>query len=151
MCLIVDANVVAITLSEQPSPDFAPILAALRSGEATLVYGGKLTEEYSRVGHVLRLLAALDRAGRARQLPSAAISVEVEVLRQLGRCCSNDLHVIAIARLGRVRLLCSRDKPLHQDFRNKDLLDNPRGNIYQDPSHLHLLRAHCTGCAYCAR
>lgn len=151
MCLIVDANVVGVTLTEQPAPDFAPILAALRTGGATVVYGGKLTEEYARVGHVLRLLAALDRSGRARQLSSAAISAEVDVLRQLGRCCSNDLHVIAIARLGRVRLLCSRDKPLHQDFRNKDLLDNPRGNIYQDPSHVHLLRAHCADCAFCGR
>ena len=143
MCLIVDANVAGVTLCDNPAPDFAPILAALRDGTATLVHGGQLTQEYARIGHVLRLVLALDRAGRARQLSPEEVSAEVRRLSQTGRCCSNDLHIIAIARLARVRLLCSHDKLLHEDFRNKELLDSPRGNIYQDPSHAHLLRQHC--------
>src|SRR4051812_21008296 len=112
MCLIVDANVASSTFAPEPAPEFKPILDALRSGEATAVYGGKLTEEYAKLGPVRRFIAALDRAGRARQVPAAQIEAEMVSLQVSGSCRSNDHHILAIARVGRVRLLCSRDQAL---------------------------------------
>ncbi len=143
MCLIVDANVATKVLAAEPSPDFAPVHEALLAGRAKIVYGGLLTNEYARLGAVRRFVAQLDRAGRARQLPRGAVDTETARLAAAGQCRSNDHHVIAIARLGGVRLLCSRDQALHADFTDKALVDDPRGNVYQNPTHTHLIRRHC--------
>jgi hypothetical protein len=144
MCLIIDANVAGQLFAEgDVRTAFAPVLRALIGGDAKAVYGGKLTDEYRRLATFWRYLAALDRAGLARQLPREAVLAETERLESERRCRSNDHHVIAIARVGRVRLLCSYGTTLHEDFKDKALLDDPRGSIYQDPSQAHLIREHC--------
>ena len=43
---------------------------------------------------------------------------------------SNDFHIIALAQLAGARMLYSRDRELHQDFRNSKLVDRPRGKVY---------------------
>ena len=53
-----------------------------------------------------------------------------EKLLQEERCRSNDTHVIALAQISGARLLYSNDKDLHVDFKNKRLIDEPRGKIY---------------------
>jgi hypothetical protein len=58
---------------------------------------------------------------------------------------SNDPHVIALARASGARTLCSRDRELHKDFKNPALVNDPRGSVYQSPSHRHLL-GHTSGC-----
>ena len=47
-----------------------------------------------------------------------------------GRCQSNDPHIIALAQVSGARLLYSNDKALQQDFKNQDLINNPKGKIY---------------------
>ena len=143
MCLIIDANVATHTFSSPPHSDFEPIRNALFQGQAYMVHGGRLTEEYSRIGKVVAALAVLDRAGRAKVIRSATLSVTEEKLRASGQCASNDFHIIALAQLSGARLLCSHDQLLHHDFTNKNLLSNPRGSIYQTPTHAHLIRRHC--------
>ena len=48
-------------------------------------------------------------------------------------CKSNDSHIIALAQLGGARLLYSNDGNLQQDFRDKRLVDKPRGKVYSTP------------------
>ena len=36
----------------------------------------------------------------------------------------------ALAKISGARLLYSNDKDLHQDFKDKNLIDNPRGRVY---------------------
>jgi hypothetical protein len=110
---------------------------------ARLVYGGKLVDEYNKNLAVRRMLAVLDRAGRTRRVDDDSIEKEIDMVTRIGSCISNDKHIIALARAGNVRLLCSHDKALHTDFTNKALLDKPRGNVYQNRRHKKLLERFC--------
>jgi hypothetical protein len=58
-------------------------------------------------------------------------------------CRSNDLHIIALARVARVGLLCSRDQALADDFTNRTLIANPRGRVYKYARHRTLLPQFC--------
>lgn len=51
-------------------------------------------------------------------------------LREIDLCVSDDEHIIALAQISGARLLYSNDGDLHKDFRNKNLIDNPRGKVY---------------------
>jgi hypothetical protein len=147
MCLIVDNNVVARVFDGLDDPDFGELFHCLfQSGSppVRIVYGGKLRREYLRSGKVQKLLVVLDRAGRARAVPDTDVDREEETVHASGLCISDDPHVIALARVGGVRVLCSHDQDLHEDFTNKRLLDGPRGKVYQGRRHRHLLVQACT-------
>lgn len=152
MCLIVDINVAEAVLLKKDDPDFKVVrqhLLAEKAPRALLAIGGMLAQEYAKNRDVARIVLALDRAGRTRTVPNDAIEVESEALRKLDICLSNDIHILALARAGRVRLLCSRDQDLHSDFCNKAILDNPRGKVYSAPSHDHLIVEFCKDCPFC--
>jgi hypothetical protein len=145
MCVIVDANLASAVFGDPTDADFVPVLHWLREGKGSVVYGGQLAEELRRVESARIFLAALNQAGGARPLKDEEVCVETKRLRKTGQVVSDDPHVIALARLSGARTLCSRDKTLHADFKNKRLIDNPRGAIYQDPSHWKHLR-HTSSC-----
>ncbi len=146
MCLIVDVNVVREVFSDTEEPDFADVRNALflsKSPVVKIVYGGLLREEYLRLEEVRRALVILDRAGRTHKISDADVEAETIAVETLSLCVSNDTHIIALARVAGVRLLCSRDKALHTDFNNKKLVDSPRGKVYQNASHKHLIKRFC--------
>lgn len=144
MCLIIDANFIAITLSPNPPPAAKPVWDALYFRKARGVYGGKLAIEYSKLRKFSRLIAQLDRAGVLRQVPSKDVESETKKVERLGHCVSNDSHIIGLARASGVRLLCSNDKALHTDFKNP-LLVAPVGHVYQNEAHSHLIEQFCRG------
>ena len=142
MCLILDANCLHKVF---PSTDkeFLPIKIALANGSAKLVYGGKkLLAEYKRVDSAWRMIVALDKAGRTRKVNDAEVDALESELEIAGQLQSDDPHVIALAKISGVRLLCSHDKNLHTDFTNPHLLQ-PRGNVYQEACHKKLIRQYC--------
>ena len=142
MCLIVDANVApAFFCTEEPA--YTPLWRAVVSGHCCIYYGGELRREYGKIDRAFRVLLNLDRAGRAKAFPDQPIDEITNDLKEAGVCTSNDEHVIALARISECRLLCSNDRALGDDFKNKDLLDKPRGSVYKNASHVHLLRKHC--------
>ena len=146
MCLIVDINVAHKVLLVSDDPDFKDVHICLFTNsnpKASLVYGGKLTDEYSTNHEIVKKLVELDRAGRARKVDDDHVNKEMEWIIQSELCKSDDEHIIALARVSSVRLLCSHDKDLHSDFTNKALLDKPRGKVYQKPRHKNLLRKFC--------
>lgn len=143
MCLILDANIVHHVFP-LPSPDFRPINRALLMKRARLAYGGRLTLEYNRIDWFRRLLVQLDRSGVAFQCDSGLVNAETARLERSGLCVSDDPHIIALAAVSRIRLLCSNDHDLHADFKNRALL-NPPGSVYQNSTHKHLLLEHCGG------
>jgi len=142
MCLIIDANVVHKIFPE-PTADFAPVHKAVVGGRARIVYGGELTREYQQMRHFHRLLLRLDQQGGARQVADSEVDAETARLHDAGLCASDDQHIVALARVSRVRLLCSEDDALTTDFRNPALLSHPRGSVYRRASHAHLIRRHC--------
>lgn len=60
-------------------------------------------------------------------------------------CRSNDLHVLALARVSGARTLCTADGDLRRDFKDSRLVARPKGSIYSRASHAHLLK-HSTSC-----
>lgn len=145
MCLIVDANVAKEVFSDTEESDFVELRKALlsKSPIVRVVYGGLLREELLRIAEVRRALVSLDRLGQVRQVSDAEVSQETSTVEGLALCVSNDVHIIALARVAEVRLLCSRDQALHTDFTNAELIKSPRGKVYQNASHQHLIWQFC--------
>lgn len=140
MCLIIDANSAASLFNQNQHPDAVPVFRWLEQGPGRLVYGGKLTDELSNNTKVGRWLLSLLRAGRATQIPSALIDVQIKAVQATGQCKSNDQHILGLARASGARLLFSRDQDLHADFTNRHLINTPRGSVYQKAGHQHLFR-----------
>lgn len=142
MCLILDANIVH-KVFPSPSDDFEPVLRALASGKAALVYGGELSREYQRTSGFLGFLRRLDQQGAAKQFPDTTVDRETEKIRRSGCCRSDDPHILALAVVSRARLLCSEDEALGEDFTDPSILARPRGHVYKRAEHSHLIREHC--------
>ncbi len=146
MCLIVDVNVAKNVFLVDDDPDFKYVherVFATSGMKVTLVYGGKLLDEYRRMPNVYRLLLELDRAGKTRKVSDADVNAECVTLEKADLCRSNDHHIIALARVGKVRLLCTDDADLIDDFNSKHPLDKPRGKVYTLDTHRALLRKAC--------
>lgn len=150
MCLIVDANVAAQTFAPEPASDFLPVWNALTRRQATAVFGGKLAREYYALKRHLRIIRELERSGRLRRIADATVNQVTNQLVQSAACGSDDEHIVALAQVSGVRLLCSHDHDLHMDFTNPKLL-RPPGRVYQNSSHTHLIRRYCGGGAAASR
>ncbi len=110
----------------------------------TKTKGGKLVfsnhepmeKELRKHREMQKYLFTMHGAGRAKRVPEEKVAQAMKEIQQSNnRLKSNDLHLLALAEAGDVKLLCSRDKKLHQDFKN--ILN---GQVYQDASHSHLLQ-----------
>jgi hypothetical protein len=145
--VIIDANLVTLIFREPPHEDFLPVFNWLHDEQrdGRLVFGGKLAVELNQVRGARRYLRALLQAGRAILIPNGEVSIEEKRVIRTGLCKSDDPHVIALARISGARTLCSCDKDLHDDFKNRRLISRPRGSVYQNPRHVHLLR-HTRSC-----
>ncbi len=104
-----------------------------------MIGGAKQKAEYQRLAAVWRFIRVLDQAGRTQFLADASVDAEEALVKTTLALESDDPHIIAIARVSGARLLCSRDQALHADFCNPGILNRPRGKVYQNSSHAHLL------------
>jgi hypothetical protein len=145
MCVIVDADIASILCSNPPHADLTRLIYWIECEDGKIVYSGKLKGELFKIANAKRRLLGWWRAGKALENNDPRIGQEQERLRQEDVCESNDYHILALALVTRVRLLCSHDKKLHADFTNPQVINNPRGHIYQNRSHDRLLR-HTRGC-----
>lgn len=139
--IIIDNDIAREALTVIDDIEFGPVYKALfiaKRKTLILVLGGQLRREY---GDTKKLIAfgELDRAGLAELIPDIIVDSETENIKALNLCKSNDQHVIALAKISGSRLLCTGDDKLSKDFSNKELLDKPRGKVYKDRSHKHLL------------
>lgn len=145
MCLIIDNDVIHRVFDDCDDVSYKDIHKALFVTKKTtikVVYGGRLTSEYFLSQSIKRLLIQLDRAGRAMVIDDYQIALHEKEIAQLGLMQSNDVHVVALARASKVRLLCSNDQKLQKDFTNPKIL-KPKGKVYKSPSHGHLLNKCC--------
>jgi hypothetical protein len=134
MCIIIDANVIADL--NGATEDGAPVLSWLLTGGGGLIVGGKQKRELSKSEKLLSTMVKLNQAGRLHSLEDQRVDTLTQQLK--AKCHSNDPHVIAVASLSGCRLIFSRDKGLHKDAKNKDILSPPAA-IYQSKDHKHLL------------
>lgn len=144
MCLIIDTNLAADFFCSS-STTLAPLKKAVMSATCCVYYGGsKLRKEYFQSSKIQKMIVALDRAGRAKAIRDDLVDARIGQIENL--CISNDSHIIALALESGARLLCSHDADLHTDFTNTMLINKPRGHVYQNSSHKHLIRKHHKSC-----
>jgi hypothetical protein len=135
--LIVDANV--RNLLSQPKSHVNAWLNGQR-GKPRLVAAGRLLQELSGHVEVRKRLVELERAGRLRRPDSDKLGQEEARLRRGGLCVSNDQHVLALAIVSGARTLATDDDDLTSDFKNKAIINAPRGSVYREtPQHRRLL------------
>ena len=131
MCLIVDASVVGEMFGGDDSSAGKAILDWLNDRKGTIVVGGKLLKELSRGSNKFTEWArqALLREVM-RRVEDTKVDRRTKQLIKDGNCKSNDPHVIALAQLGGARLLYSNDGDLQQDFKNRTLINKPKGRVH---------------------
>ena len=147
MCIIIDANFASEIFNNPTNGNNSPVVHWLFDADknGVVVFGGKLAQELLLMRVVSRSLRTLLQAGRAIYVDDSKVNLEEQQVVRAGLCQSNDAHVIALAHVSGARTLCSHDEALHDDFKNKRLVDKPRGRIYQNSTHSNLLK-HTSGC-----
>src|SRR5215218_4114646 len=119
MCVIVDTNEAHEFFQRSPVSIYAPVIRWISTGDGRLRYGGKLKAELMHIRDAARLLRVWSAAGRAVDEGDDRVAAEERRVDALHLCRSNDLHVIALARVSGARVLCTRDVDLIADFHNK--------------------------------
>lgn len=147
MCLvIVDVNVAPRVLLTSSDPEFSALHRALfgkKRPNAILTYGGRLTREYRQNYGLGRVLATLDRAGRARAVADAHVDAATRLIAEGGVAASNDHHILALARVSGARILCSQDGKLRADFKKRELVNSPKGKLYSSAAHTRIILHNC--------
>ena len=136
----------SVVFNNPPAGDFIPVRKWIEQSDGCVVYGGRLADELNRIRNARRYLREFTRSGKARLITYKDVESEESELLNNSPLKSDDPHVIALGRISGARTLCSGDSNLQFDFKNPQLIDNPRGSIYQNPSHKHLLR-HTPSCS----
>ena len=137
MCIVVDANMLGIFLADPVNADATPIHKWLKRGLGRVVYstGGGFAGE---LGHPARKrLAVYVQAGMATHVPPERFRADECVLRT--QIQSDDAHVLALARATGARLLYTADQKLIADFKDKQIIDKPRGKVYTGSANANLL------------
>lgn len=142
MCAILDINVVHQVFGPDRPPAGEEFFQWLNSGKGQLVAGGKLLRELdgNRKFKIWRQQAVL--SGRVRLCDAAAVKDKTQQLKSENSCRSNDRHIVALAQVSGARLLYSNDVDLQGDFKDKKLIDNPRGKVYSTLRKEHFENSH---------
>ena len=86
----------------------------------------------------MRYLLVGKRAGKAKFISKKAV---MTAKKDIEKCHdvlkSNDIHILALAKASNTRLLCSSDRKLQEDFKNKNII---AGKVYKNKTHSHLLK-----------
>ena len=130
MCGIVDANVAYEVFGDGRPPAGRHFFDWLSSPRGRLVVGGDLRRELSRDHRFVRWLGAAARIGRARMMPDEDVDARTDELRRRDVCASDDEHVLALALVSGARLVYTNDAALIADFKNREIVSNPRGKVY---------------------
>ena len=132
MCMILDANMWADFSNQEE--DMEPIHKWLEKQNGKLVYSNyaPIQKELNRLNNNLE---ELYRAGRALFIPGEKVDKKVEAIENSKyQLKSNDIHILGLVKASNAKVLCSKDKKLHKDF--KSIIG---GSVYQKKGHKHLL------------
>ena len=130
MCAIVDANAAHQVFGRNRPSAGIEFFNWISYGTGSLVIGGKLREELDQISSFSDWLNEAIQSGRVILAEDNIVLAEAMNLKNSGLCQSDDEHVIALARLSGARLLFSNDYKLQRDFKDKKLIDEPRGSVY---------------------
>ena len=142
MCIIIDANRMDRFFTDPLSNEVKPIHKWIGTKYGIIAYStyGKLRDELEK-GNKKDKFQEMSRSGRAIFINSEKIKLEQKRLEKIGNYKSDDVHILALANVSGARVLYTGDKALMDDFRNREIINNPRGKIYSDANNRNLLRA----------
>lgn len=137
MCSIVDANSTGEIVALEPIPAARAFKEFMIAGPCCLVVGGTQlrrelgrsfsTPEHAKPTTITEWVVQIQQAGRLRSMNDITVDARADEIEKLGRCRSDDYHIIALAEISGARMLYSKDDALRQDFGDTDLLADPRG------------------------
>ena len=130
MCAILDANSMHEVFGANRAPAGDGFRSAIENGRVRLVAGGRLLQELDRNVKFRMWRREAQCAGRVRIVDYQEVQRSTESLEKRSSCRSDDEHVVALAQISGARLLYTNDKDLQTDFKDRKLLDHPRGNVY---------------------
>ena len=131
MCVILDNSARDNVFGRcSGTPVGRELLEWLDEGRTSLVVGGKLSDELAGSRAFEDWAANAVKDGRLRVFNRDVVDRETTDLENNWRGKSDDEHVIALARVSKARVLYAHDSDLRDDFRNRDLVPNPRGRLY---------------------
>jgi len=133
MCAILDANVAGLVFASRTTEAENESASKrffdwIDSGAGSLIAGGKLLSELDKVSNFQKWRKRAVSTGRITILDGNSVNQKASQVAP--RCKSNDPHVIAVALISNARFLYSNDEKLQKDFRNSNLVNNPRGSVY---------------------
>lgn len=144
MCAIVDANAVWEVFGSDRPEAGQKFFDWLTIGSGILTIGGKLLFEVSKDKRFKEWAYSAIKSGKMRIEDNTEIEKrEAEISRNY-QVRSNDVHIVALAQVSGARLLYSNDRRLAEDFKDKSLIDRPRGKVYRtsdDPAFTPIKRA----------
>ena len=114
--------------------DLLPVHEWLEKGNGKLVYSNHKSFEKELTKKQKTVLKGYNQSGKARFFPAKQVAKEASEIKNNHKLKSNDIHILGLAKAARAKLLCSKDKNLHSDF--KDIL---KGSVYQNAKHKRLL------------
>ena len=138
MCAIVDASVANEVFSTDPPQAGLRFVEWIDTGRGQLVATGKLLEELNKT-LAREWIQQAFIAGLIKDVSESDVEAKTEELQNKQVCTSDDPHVIALAQVSGARLLYSHDRDLQKDFKNKRLIDQPRGKVYSTIKNKKLL------------
>ncbi len=132
--MILDANSFSDFLNSK-NQDMFPVRNWIERKNGKIAYSptDKLKEELERNQKMKRQMETYGRSNKLKQIDKNEVE---EKERKLTDLESNDEHIIALATVGQVKLLISKDEKLEKDFKAK--IKN--GKIYKKVRHKNLLR-----------
>ena len=119
----------------------------IEEGSGRLVAGGKLLEELeASAKDFTKWASEAIVSGKMRIVDKTEVDARTDQIRRAGVYESDDPHILALAQVSGARLLYTNDGDLQQDFKDKRLIDSPRGKVYSTrerrdftPTHRRLL------------
>ena len=130
VCAILDASVVGEVFGCKRPGAGKEFFEWINNRSGRLVAGGMLLEELDMDSRFKKWRHAASLSGRFIFCSEKKIQTKMETLQSTGTCKSNDLHVLALAQVSGARLLYTNDNSLQQDFRNRKIINDPRGSVY---------------------
>ena len=128
VCAIVDANVAHEVFGPNPAPAGDGFFQWVMRGRGRLVAGGKALEELERSsGEFKQWASQALQVGTMTTIGESELESRTKQVEASGGYDSDDPHMLALAQASGARLLYSNDSALQGDFKNKQLIDNPRG------------------------
>ena len=142
MCAIIDADVVAEAFGRKQTAAGQAFRHSVDYEGLRLVVGGELLDELDKHQSFRTWRSVARQYGRIQIVGRKIVDSLANQLRSSNSCNSNDAHVIALAQVSGARLLFSNDKSLHQDFKDKRLIDEPRGKVFSTNEHTSVTQTH---------